>query len=317
MRRSSVRRGTITRRRFLQAMGLGLAAATGLGGYAVAIEPMRLQVTRYSFTPPGWTPGLKLRVAVLTDIHACDPWMGLDRLAHIVRRTNDLAPDLTLLLGDYSAGMAHFKLGDVHSRDWAPALAKLEAPLGRFAVLGNHDWWEDKAAQRAGHGPTFGQRALEAAGVPVLENGARRLVHGGRPFWVAGLGDQLALLPRRRYGRTRWKGVDDLSATLAAITDAAPVLMMAHEPDIFPQVPDRVSLTLAGHTHGGQVRLFGRSPVVPSRYGDRYAYGHIVEEGRHLLVSGGLGCSIAPIRFGVPPEIVLLELGQGPPGTAP
>ncbi len=84
---------------------------------------------------------------------------------------------------------------------------------------------------------------------------------------------------------------------------------MAHEPDIFPKVPDRVSVTLSGHTHGGQVRLFGWSPVVPSRYRNRFAYGHIVEEGKHLLVSGGLGCSIAPVRFGCPPEIVLLELG--------
>ncbi|MBD0271010.1 MAG: metallophosphoesterase, partial [Acetobacteraceae bacterium] len=73
-------------------------------------------------------------------------------------------------------------------------------------------------------------------------------------------------------------------------------------------------LTLAGHTHGGQVRLFGHSPVVPSRFGNRYAYGHVVEEGRHLIVSGGLGCSVAPIRFGAPPEIVLVELGQAPAG---
>ena len=105
--------------------------------------------------------------------------------------------------------------------------------------------------------------------------------------------------------------MDDLAKTLAKITDDAPVLLMAHEPDIFPEVPDRISLTLSGHTHGGQFRMFGYSPVVPSRYKNRYAYGHIIEDGRHLLVSGGLGCSIAPVRFGVPPEIVLLELGYG------
>jgi predicted MPP superfamily phosphohydrolase len=80
-------------------------------------------------------------------------------------------------------------------------------------------------------------------------------------------------------------------------------------------VPERVALTLSGHTHGGQVRVFGYSPVVPSRFRNRYAYGHIVETRagmatpRHLIVSGGLGCSIAPVRFGVPPEILLVELG--------
>jgi predicted MPP superfamily phosphohydrolase len=87
---------------------------------------------------------------------------------------------------------------------------------------------------------------------------------------------------------------------------------MAHEPDVFPRVPPRVSLTLSGHTHGGQVRMFGWSPVVPSEFGNRYAYGHVVEGGRHLIVSGGLGtvsAGLAPVRLGVPPEIVVVELG--------
>jgi predicted MPP superfamily phosphohydrolase len=98
---------------------------------------------------------------------------------------------------------------------------------------------------------------------------------------------------------------------LRQITDDARVLLMAHEPDIFPKVADRVALTLAGHTHGGQVRILGYAPVVPSRYGDRYVYGHKVEQGRHLIVSGGLGCSTLPIRFGSPPEIVLVDLAHG------
>jgi uncharacterized protein len=103
-----------------------------------------------------------------------------------------------------------------------------------------------------------------------------------------------------------------LPAMLAPITDDAPVILMAHEPDIFPKVPARVSLTLSGHTHGGQVRVMGYSPVVPSRYGNRYAYGHIREDNRDLIVSGGLGCSMIPVRLGVPPEILLIELGGRP-----
>jgi predicted MPP superfamily phosphohydrolase len=83
---------------------------------------------------------------------------------------------------------------------------------------------------------------------------------------------------------------------------------MVHEPDIFPKVPSRVSLTVAGHTHGGQVRFGGYAPIVPSKFGGRYVYGHIVEEGRNLVVSAGLGCSGLPVRFGAPPEIVLIEL---------
>ncbi len=303
----------ITRRGFLKFVGGGFVASVMLGGYAFAVEPLyRLCLTRYRFTPANWTPGLKLKIALIADVHACKPWMTIERIEEIVTQTNALKPDLILLLGDYSAGM-NLVTNYVHSSEWAPALANLDAPLGRYAILGNHDWWEDNNAQKTGQGPTFGQRALEKAGVPVFENDAVRLEKDGFPFWLAGLGDQLALLPHRKFGRAYWRGVDDIENTLGKITDDAPALLMAHEPDIFPEIPSRISLTMSGHTHGGQLRLFGYSPVVPSRFNNRYAYGHIVEGSRHLLVSGGLGCSIMPVRFGVPPEIVLLELGQSEP----
>ncbi len=173
-------------------------------------------------------------------------------------------------------------------------------------MLGNHDWWDDPAASRARRRRPDTERALLAAGGPVLENGAVRLRHDGRDFWLAGLGSMWA------FGGAmgRWRGLDDLPATLAALTDDAPAMLLAHEPDIFPRVPPRVALTLSGHTHGGQVRLPGVPLVVPSNYGDRYAGGHVVENGRHLIVSAGLGTSGFPVRFGVPPEIVLVELGQ-------
>jgi len=297
----------MNRRRFLQVFGLGALASAMLGTYAVAIEPLyRLRITRRAFTPPRWTPGLRLRVAMLADLHACDPWMPDERIGRIVAATNALKPDIVLLLGDYVSGMT---LATRHtpSVEWAAILAGLEAPLGTHAILGNHDWLEDAAAQARGHGPTESGEALEAVGIPVLENRAVRLEKDGRGFWIAGLGDQLAFNPSAWDGP--WRGVDDLPATLAQIDDEAPVLLMAHEPDVFARVPGRVSLTVSGHTHGGQVRLFGWSPVVPSRHGNRYAYGHVIERGRHLVVSGGLGCSIAPIRFGSPPEITVLDLG--------
>ena len=110
------------------------------------------------------------------------------------------------------------------------------------------------------------------------------------------------------FGRRR-PGADNLPAALAPLRGSdAPAILLAHEPDIFPRVPARVALTLAGHTHGGQVRLLGRSPVVPSRYGNRYAYGLVEEAGRRMVVSGGLGCSMMPVRLGVPPELTLIRL---------
>jgi predicted MPP superfamily phosphohydrolase len=302
----------MTRRGFLKFLGGSFLASTALAGYAFAIEPLyRLTLTRYALTPPNWTAGLRLRIAIIADLHACNPWMGLERIHDIVDQTNALEPDLILMLGDYTRADDAFLVSSaVPSTEWATALARLDAPLGRYAVLGNHDWWEDMTAQKLGHGPTETHRAFAAAGVRVLENDAIRLTKAGKPFWLAGLGDQIALRPRRAVGRSQWTGVDDLPGTMAKIEDDAPIVLMAHEPDIFPAVPDRVSLTLSGHTHGGQVRLFGYSPLVPSRYGNLYAYGHVIEDDRHLIVSGGLGCSIAPVRFGVPPEIVMLDLGS-------
>lgn len=276
------------------------------GGYALA-EPFRLGVTSYSVSPPDWPRGLSLRVAVLTDLHVSEPWMGLERLQRIVARTNALMPDVVLLLGDYVRGGKMMPWSSIVPHEaWAAVLAGLKAPLGVHAVLGNHDWWEDPAALRRGDLVTKAGVALEAAGIPVYENTAVRLDKAGSPVWIAGLGDQWAF---HAIGHN--KGVDDLDATLAKVTDDAPVILMVHEPDIFPKVPSRVALTLAGHTHGGQVTFAGYAPVIPSRYGQRYRYGHIVEEGRNLIVSAGLGCSTLPIRFGAPPEVVLVTLASG------
>jgi uncharacterized protein len=304
----------IDRRALLKAMAVLGLTVTGLGAYAVGFEPRIHKVTRYRPRLPNWPQNLSLRVAVIADIHACEPWMGLDRVGQIVADTNALAPDLILLLGDYMAN--HRFVGrPIPAPEWAKVLAALKAPLGVHAILGNHDWWDDKEAQRLGHGPIRAQRALEAVGIPVYENDARRLTKDGQAFWLAGLGDQWAFQRSSRGTKRRmnWtRGVDDLAGTMAQIQDDAPVILMIHEPDAFPSVPARVALTLAGHTHGGQVAFGGFPLVVPSRYGRRFAYGHIVEEWRHLIVSGGLGCSLAPVRFGVPPEIVLVELGGTP-----
>ncbi len=290
----------ITRRQFLRWMaGLGLATAA----YALAIEPgFRLRVATHRIEPPLWPRGHRLRIVAVADPHMGAPHMPLSRLERVVDRANGLGGDLIALLGDYEAGH-RFVTSRVPLADTARTLARLQAPLGVHTILGNHDWWHDREAQDRGAGPTEAHRAFEAAGLPVMENRALRIEGGAAPFWLLGLGDQLAF-PRRGFG-----GVDDLPGTLAQITDDAPAILLAHEPDIFPLVPERIALTLSGHTHGGQVRLFGHSPVVPSRFGNRYAYGHVREGRRDIVISGGLGCSILPIRFGVPPEITVIEVG--------
>jgi predicted MPP superfamily phosphohydrolase len=292
--------------RFLRALGI---SGIGVAAYGFGFENFRWpKIAEYKIRPKLWPAGLSLKVAIIADIHACEPWMTAARIRSVVETTNSLGADLIVLLGDYAAGHK-FVYEAVHSDEWSAALGGLKSPLGVHAILGNHDWWDDKSIQAAGAGTPYGRRALERVGIPVYENDAVRLTKDGKSFWLAGLGDQLAFWPSLRRYPGRRVGVDDLHATLAKVPENEAVILLAHEPDIMVRVPERVALVLSGHTHGGQVRLFGWSPVVPSRYGNRFAYGHVREQ-CDLIVSGGLGCSIAPFRFGVAPEIVVVTIND-------
>jgi predicted MPP superfamily phosphohydrolase len=250
------------------------------------LEPRSLTVAEVQPDVP-WPYPHPLRVAVLSDLHVGAPYYGIDRLEEIVARTNAARPDLICLLGDFvTLGVVggHFVPPD----SIAAVLARLRAPLGVVAVLGNHDRLIGGKRVAA---------ALREAGLVVLEDTTAVRRTGDGPVWIAGVSDF-------------WTGRHDVTGTLAEVTDStAPVLLITHNPDLFPDVPARVLLTLAGHTHGGQVRfpLLG-APIVPSSYGQRFAAGHIVEGGRHLFVSTGIGTSDLPIRFRVPPTIFMLTL---------
>ncbi|MGQ0567892.1 MAG: metallophosphoesterase [Gemmobacter sp.] len=295
----------MTRRGFLRGLLGATLAGLFLGAYGVVVEAgLRLRIQRWSVQPRGWPGGQALRIVMVADLHAGAPQMTEARVARIVDAANGLGGDLIVLMGDYRASHL-FQTRLVPIEAVAPVLARLAAPLGVHAILGNHDWWDDAGAQARRAGPIHTQAVLEAAGIPVLVNRAVRLGQGDGAFWLAGV-DSLAAFRGHRWGRDR--GMDDLPGTLAQVTDEAPVILLAHEPDVFPEVPDRVALTLSGHTHGGQIRFGSWAPVVPSGFGARYAYGHVREQGRDLVVSGGLGCSGLPIRFGMPPEITVVEI---------
>lgn len=298
--RSAQARSGLSRRTVLKA-GLGFAGVGGLvmpgtAAYAAVEAAHNLVVTRYRLNPPHWRKGHRLSIAVIADLHAGGPNMGRERVREVVDAANAQACDLTVILGDFFA-THRFITEQVPPTVWAAELARLRSPLGVYAIYGNHDWWYDIEGVR---------QALRKVGIPAMENDAVRLGPQGSRFWLAGLGDQLA----QWVGPSRFVGVDDLPGTLKRVDTDDPVVLLVHEPDIFVLVPERVSLTLAGHTHGGQIRL----PLVPpswapSQFGARFAYGHIVESGRHMVVSGGLGCSKVPLRLGVPPEIVRIDLG--------
>lgn len=227
-----------------------------------------------------------LRVALIADLHVGSPFNGIPKLERVVAQTLAAEPDLVLLLGDFVI-QGVFGGRFVPPDTTAALLAQIDAPMGTYAVLGNHDWWFSAGQVR---------EAFESVGIPVLEDQAREVSSPDCSLWIAGIGDF-------------WEGAHDVEAALSGIPAEVPVIAFTHNPDIFPDVPERVMLTVAGHTHGGQVRLpfFGR-PVVPSRYGELFAAGHVVQDDRDLVVTTGVGTSILPVRFRVPPVVTILEL---------
>jgi predicted MPP superfamily phosphohydrolase len=263
------------------------AAAAGLGAWTGFVEPRRLVIRRDELAIPHWPQALDgLRVGAIADIHGGSPYMGRDGIARAVDRLNAERTDLVVLLGDYVDASILWarRMG---AEVVASELARLESPSGVFAVLGNHDWKSDG---------DHVWRALAARGITVLENEARAVEARGTRLWIAGVADV-------RHRRA------DPEGTVAQAQDDEPVLLLAHDPDVFPHVPERVSLTLSGHLHAGQIAIpVLRRPTLPSWYGERYARRHVVEGGRHLYVSSGLGTTGLPARLNAPPELVVLTL---------
>jgi uncharacterized protein len=262
------------------------ALSAALALRAFWLEPASLRIVEEHISLRGSTKRW-VRVAVLTDLHVGSPFNDLSRLREVVARTNAARPDVVCILGDL---VIQGVLGGrfVPPEDISAELRQLRANGGVFAVLGNHDGWlnHDRVAS-----------ALERNGIRVIEETAVKVVAPAGSIWFAGIGDV-------------WTRRSDIAAALAAVgDDTSPVVLMTHNPDVFPQVPARVALTLAGHTHGGQVKLpLLGTPIVPSRFGSRFAAGHVIENGRHLYVATGLGTSILPVRFRVPPAVSVLTL---------
>ncbi len=261
--------------------------ATVLGFWAFVLEPDFLATHTYALRLPRWNADLAgLRVVVLADLHTGSPYNGIDKLKKIVKLTNGLKPDLIVIPGDLVI-QGVFGGAFVAPEVAATELAQLKAPMGVWVSMGNHDYWLDARRVAA---------ALEREKIGVLQDDAVQIKKGSAHFWLVGISDFL-------------EGPHDVEKALSKVNDAAPVLMFTHNPDIFPTLTNQFSLLIAGHTHGGQVNFpFVGRPIVPSRFGERFAHGHVIEDGRHMFVSTGLGTSIFPVRFRVVPEISLLEL---------
>jgi uncharacterized protein len=261
---------------------LGLLAFWGF-----LIEPNRLIVHEQTIVIDNWPRELDgLKIAVISDIHAGGLFINEKKLHHIVERTNQLHPELIVILGDYMSSNG-WTSRRVEPEVLGAALKNFSAPFGTYSVLGNHDNWYSRVKVRAG---------LQQNGIKVLDNEVLQIDVRGRPLWLVGLADL-------------WTSPEMIDEVVAKVPEGQTMIALTHNPDIFPDVPQRVPLLLAGHTHGGQVRFpFIGSVVQSSKFGERYERGHVFENNHHLFVTSGIGTSIVPVRFGVTPEIVLLTL---------
>lgn len=226
-----------------------------------------------------------LRIALISDVHVQAPAMPPERLARIVAEVNAQHPDLILLAGDY-VGDGKLSTRYYGDAEIAAPLGKLSAPLGTWAVMGNHDHWRDKGSIA---------KALEAVGIHVLTNQAARV----GVLTLVGADD------------AHTHHADPAAVDRAAAALPGPTLLFTHSPDLVPKLSRRFGLVLAGHTHCGQIvlPLWGQLSS-SSHYGDRYRCGLIREDGRSIFVTGGLGESIVPFRFGAPPDWWMITVGR-------
>lgn len=269
------------RRIFAILVALALALA-GYGYWTAIADPVVREATVGLADWPAGAP--PVRAVLIADLHVAGPDMPPSRLARIVGQVNALRPDIVLIAGDFVTerrSASHF----YGPEEAVAPLAALRAPLGTWAVLGNHDHW-------LGAGATG--RALARIGVHVLVNDAA----AAGPLAIGGLDDAFT-------------GHDQLGPTLVRLRRLPGArILLSHSPDPFPQVPADVGLMLAGHTHCGQIRLplIGAVSTM-SDYGERYACGLVRENGRTLIVTAGLGTSILPLRLGAVPDLWLVTIG--------
>ncbi|MDA0190498.1 MAG: metallophosphoesterase [Proteobacteria bacterium] len=260
---------------------------SSLAAWGFGFEPGWLQQRQLALASAAWKGG-DLRIAVASDFHTGAPHAGLRMVRRVVAEINAGKPDVVLLPGDFVIqGIVGGE--QIPPEAIAAELAALKAPLGVYATLGNHDWWYDGARVK---------KALEQAGIRVVDNGAVHLRTATIDAWLVGIGDDMT------------DHADPVKAFAGVPVDASVIVMM-HDPATLSSLPRVASVAFAGHTHGGQVRLpIIGALITPGRAPRQHAYGWIPGASTPTYVSSGIGTSILPVRFNCPPETVMLQLKE-------
>ena len=274
----------ISRRGFLK-LGIIFGGAALLDGFV--IEPKHLVVEAMEIPVEGLPRAFDgFSICQVSDVHH-SPFVGLGYIERVVEKANSLAPDLVALTGDYIETDKEYMAPAIK------ALGNLRARHGTVAVLGNHDYFI---------GRDFTRDVITSNGITLLENSQRIIEMGGGALCIAGTEDLL-------------EGAPDAGTSLEGVPQEVPRVLLTHHPDYCEELPEdlRVDVVLAGHTHGGQVRIpFSIAPIVPSRYGQKYSGGLVtLGKGKNparVYVSRGVGVVTVPVRFNCPPEITLIRL---------
>ena len=257
------------------------------GLYAYFVEPQRFVITKQTIEVNNWSnQNNNFKIVAISDIHGGAHYMDEARIRYIVEQANAQNPDLIVLLGDFiseSNGKGSSLMMPVSVM--ADNLSGLKAKFGVFAVIGNHDWWHDEKEVR---------QNLERVGYRVLENESANFQNNGQTISIIGIED---FWKRRKV---------DVKNLVKNIDPKQNIIAITHNPDSFDQLPDGISLLLAGHTHGGQVVIpFYGPPIVVAKR--EYTRGLIKKNNQSLFVTTGVS---AMFRFGVPPEIAVVTINS-------
>lgn len=264
---------------------IAIAVIITITGIYSFIEPFRIEIKKTELISNNIPEGFSgARIIFIADIH-CGFFFSQKRVSKIVEKINSLKPDIMLLGGDY---VDYISGSSSYIKPCFDELKKISAPLGVYGVLGNHDHAVSADLTR---------KSMTNAGIVILDNTAIWINKKNQRIKIGGVGDMT-------------EDSQEINPTIKDASDKDLVILLSHDPDYFEHMEKgKVDLVLSGHSHGGQVTLFGLwAPLMPSRYGQKYRTGIIENEKSKLMITNGVGTATLPVRFFARPQINIIEL---------